>query len=872
MAHGFYGRESELAWLRSQFETVAAGGGPRLAVVVAESGTGKSRLVQQLYLQLTADPHWDPPEVDYWPDAFRSAGDTLRVTPVMDGHEPKGPPRFIWMGGRWTPTTERNATDRRSVLPEVQEAIMDHVRLLDRHRSVWSVATKRVASAVPSTVLEESLGAVVPMSGLLTKLVLGSAEMMKERLQGPRTVGESQDISMAREVKEVLDCLKEILEGGRRVPAVLWLDDAQWMDPETEDLLEEVWERGRQKQWPLLVVATHWEREWRQAVQERSGLGRWAAEPWSESRVLQAAGAAELAAWLGEQLPGLTAAQRALLVEKAAGNWLQMDENVGGLRKNTRLFVGRDLAAPLTEAGEAFVRSFKVKREERVRQRFEQLDESSRDLLGWATRIGWRFLAEVVEEYARQELPEADAAQLLGELVDPMVVLGVRSALTREFRDKLMFAVAEAHRREMLQASEGPLGAVLRRHLRDWIDNSFDEDGGILWPGRGKDHAIRPRSVTALGLAERAELLGLASRELLAEGAAGEAGAATLVHLAKLLGETSDYERGRKLLETALERSQSWSTDDSLQAHAQYAYHLYEGGEFAASRAIYQRLLAFYPDDSVERATALSLLGFIEQELGDWRSAKVSSEQALAMLTDTGAGDAPIHLVSTLKLNLAMCLSALGLHDEARIRAQEAVAGFAQEIPESSYWWGVVWVDVGLIERAAGDLTAASRLADRAARLSEAELGGDHFEPSCAWMLQAWSCLDQGDFVRAQALIERSLAVRDRALPRGHWRTLIGLENLACLHRAQGRVARADEVMLHLAGELPAGPATSFSLEFSVRAECRIAAALWRAGERDRARERLDRALERCGQRDRPEVVSRLSAIRERMMQEVRHD
>jgi predicted ATPase len=75
MTDGFYGRKRESAWLRGQFDAVAAKDadgrftGPRMAFVIAESGIGKSRLVQELYLGLTSDPAWDPPEVDYWPDA-----------------------------------------------------------------------------------------------------------------------------------------------------------------------------------------------------------------------------------------------------------------------------------------------------------------------------------------------------------------------------------------------------------------------------------------------------------------------------------------------------------------------------------------------------------------------------------------------------------------------------------------------------------------------------------------------------------------------------------------------------------------------------------------------------------------------------------
>jgi len=72
----FYGREIESAWLREQFDVVAAKGvdgrftGLRMAFVTAESGIGKSRLVQERYLCLTSDLVWGPPEIDCWSDAF----------------------------------------------------------------------------------------------------------------------------------------------------------------------------------------------------------------------------------------------------------------------------------------------------------------------------------------------------------------------------------------------------------------------------------------------------------------------------------------------------------------------------------------------------------------------------------------------------------------------------------------------------------------------------------------------------------------------------------------------------------------------------------------------------------------------------------
>jgi hypothetical protein len=142
MTSTFYGRAAELAWLRRQFDLVAARGedglcsGPRMAVVVAETGYGKSRLVQELYLQLTSDPLWDPAESDYWPDAFRGAGSQLRVNPDMAGHAPKGPPRFMWLGVRWQPPDDRNS-DLRPVLPDLKSELSIHLRIVERHREVW---------------------------------------------------------------------------------------------------------------------------------------------------------------------------------------------------------------------------------------------------------------------------------------------------------------------------------------------------------------------------------------------------------------------------------------------------------------------------------------------------------------------------------------------------------------------------------------------------------------------------------------------------------------------------------------------------------------------------------------------------------------
>ena len=136
---GLHGRTTELAWLRSLWDAATARdasgrftGGPRMAVIAAETGYGKTRLVQALYQQLTEDPTWDPAEINYWPDAFQAPGEQLRVNPDPEGHVPKGPPQFLWLGMRWQPTDVRNVSDRRSALPELRHSMVTRAEILKR--------------------------------------------------------------------------------------------------------------------------------------------------------------------------------------------------------------------------------------------------------------------------------------------------------------------------------------------------------------------------------------------------------------------------------------------------------------------------------------------------------------------------------------------------------------------------------------------------------------------------------------------------------------------------------------------------------------------------------------------------------------------
>ena len=354
-----------------------------MAVVTAETGYGKSRLVQELYLRLSSDAQWDPAESNYWPDAFRGAGEQLRTNPDMSGIEPKGPPRFMWLGVRWQPPDVRNA-DLRPVLPDLKSELSIHLRIVERHREGWErvLEARRKALGVKglkqgaleafgagAEKVAENIG--IPFAGLALKLLGGAKDAVQEQLSGPRTHDAIREEATKDLVDDLLECLDALMHGPYGRPTVLWLDDAQWADPQAMAFLERAWAQAQRRRWPLLVVATHWEREWRELLRRepaaRAGtLAAFDGRAGVEVKTLGKAADADLRALLLARLPGLRGPQVQMLLEKAAGNFLSMVENIGDLSREAQHFEGDDVRGALSEEGEAFVQTWESDRARRV--------------------------------------------------------------------------------------------------------------------------------------------------------------------------------------------------------------------------------------------------------------------------------------------------------------------------------------------------------------------------------------------------------------------------------------------------------------------------------------------------------------------------
>jgi tetratricopeptide (TPR) repeat protein len=837
----FHGRTAELAQLRHLFEECAARdpvtgrfGGPRMAVVIAESGIGKSRLVQALYQQLTTDLLWDPPEVNYWPDAFMDAGVQLRVTPNMSGHVAQGPPRFAWLGARFHSTDIRNLSERRSSLTELRHSIMTHAEILRAHGSAWADATGRIKHAIARDSVGETISqvadAAVPFGGLLAKLVAGGVKLVRDRTAERKSVEDASDKASKTLVDDVAESMCSLLDGKGGLPSILWLDDSQWIDAETQELLYRVWRIARERDWPLLVVITHWERPWRelrrQADGER-GLVSFEGQPGVSIIELQYAEPDALRSYLLLQMPGLTPDQQSLMLEKAAGNFLTMVENVGQLLRVPANFVERRTTGALCPAGERVVREWQSERHKHVEQNFTGLAPEVQELLGWSSHLGMSFLHEVVEDFADQVAGHPRAAALLQECVDPLVILGRPNDLLREFRDRAFHDVAKHYFANYGQEHAAPLEAILRKRLAEWVNNSFDETGDEIWPHVKKGISAPPRAITGLSNEEARDVLGMAVAYLPLQGTADWSDSAQVAAL-----------RARYLLAIVDRRENLWDrvrqscqglepVDWNQLPMGALAIHNLEwladqaetAGALLAALGMRMRLLAVdreaagsaMPDRLRDVSVSLINVGRILECRGDLSGALARYEESLViahrLLADEETPDR-LRDVSVSLNNVGNILErrgdmpgALARYEECLVIAYRLLAD--EETPDRLRDVSFSLINVGRILECRGDISGALARYEEslgiARRLLADEETPERLRDVSVSLDNVGRILEfSGDIPGALARYEESLGIRHRLLddektPERWHDVSVSLNNVGNILRSRGDTSGALE-------------------------------------------------------------------------------
>jgi hypothetical protein len=96
----FFGRKTEIDLLSSLYQK-AKTGQPQIAVLCADTGIGKTRLIQEFYhdLSLNEDPDM------YWPDLLTDTKHTMSLVPKFDELYINQASRMPWM---WLPLRCQN--------------------------------------------------------------------------------------------------------------------------------------------------------------------------------------------------------------------------------------------------------------------------------------------------------------------------------------------------------------------------------------------------------------------------------------------------------------------------------------------------------------------------------------------------------------------------------------------------------------------------------------------------------------------------------------------------------------------------------------------------------------------------------------------
>jgi hypothetical protein len=483
----FYGRTTELAQLQSLFEQAATpGAGPRMVTLVAHTGVGKTRLAHEFYRWLSNHPKWDA--TDYWPDDLGSDKDTLRSNPELPANH-LGKPLFLWWGMRAANTTDRNHADE-GAMSRAASALR-HLRTINENM-LEKIRDQGVAEG-HGMMFEGLLGPV------LNLLRAGATGFEHKRARTKSTLEERNE--------ELLSCSNELLDAlrfflhGKKIPVVVLVDDAQWIDVGSLDFLTRLWAAAGRNNWPLLVLATHWEQEWNENYlkkgRERAatlarfyGEGAGQVDGRASTLLLVNSPPADLAAWVRAELPGLTDKQVDLLVNKAGANFLQLTQNVRSLQiRPEYYFVAATTKGALTPAGERHVDNFKAEPVARATQMFQQLSTDVQSALGWSSYFGQRFLRDVAAAFAARMSvkmavkTETEPEIALRKAVDPLAILAQASAAAAsltEFRQGAFHHAAHEHISELFGDIKVAQEEALLDVLRAWINDSFDASGERL--------------------------------------------------------------------------------------------------------------------------------------------------------------------------------------------------------------------------------------------------------------------------------------------------------------------------------------------------------------------------------------------------------
>ena len=481
----FIGRGQELEKLRLAWSR-AREGKPQVCVLRGESGFGKTRIVQAFYSWLSSDPAQDPN--GYWPDVLLKEGKNLRLNPPPECFGIGKALPWLWWGVRWDDPDIHNKGELSSC------AIIDGLHHLEVHRQALSSRTEYVKRMGKAGLEAGAALANLASLGIVGTLkdLGGLAQLWREergeKARDELSVAARQEMALQEQADTLFAFLRTLMQRSalnqNSLPVILVLDDAQWIDARSLALVSRLLAGATEKQWPLMLILTHWERDWHLQTEDqtrdsfpalcsRLSAASSVSAPSLAIDICDIGRLPEVERLLVDALPGLTPEQVAFLGERADGNPRLMVEIILDLRDEPSYFVDEDVGGHLSEDGLAALRSRSFELHEVQKRRFRRLDDPLRELLGYASHQGMRFLRDLALEVAGvvdKDSGAKDNALRLARAIQPYAVLAAESAVIYEFRHRVFHDLAR-ERIDRLPQLARSLSQALVQVVSAWLNS-----------------------------------------------------------------------------------------------------------------------------------------------------------------------------------------------------------------------------------------------------------------------------------------------------------------------------------------------------------------------------------------------------------------
>jgi hypothetical protein len=489
----FFGREAELKTLEAIWQ-LASTGKPQIGVLIGETGLGKTRIIQEFYRRLAVKQQKETQP--YWSTTL-SNGKNLSLQPVIQNESAQIP--WLWWSMRWQPEDGRNMILRQSPFEEGDSHLLANVLPIIRKRKRNSL--RNSAALTLSTILAD-----VASVGLYGS-ALALFDLIKARNEFNKTVDKDIASLLTERTRELventLNYLRLFLDKtqgtGPTVPVILVLDDAQWMDQVSVDALAIIFEQARHENWPLMVLASHWAKEWNESESKLLSLDLYNNDEnhrkhnftclydiyhyfsYQDSNSCNVSHLAtmqrkELESIVIKALPGLTSEQTDKIVTEADGNPRAMEEMIRLLLTHDRNFTDGNPINPLSKIGlSQLAKIEKTDLYRKVMERFDNLDESLQYSLTAGAFLGTNFLHPLVFELLnKSELLELELTNIsqrdFHDAETIHVLIQSVTEASHEFQQKIYHQVASDYLKDELSVFYDEYVFSVESVIDHWLD------------------------------------------------------------------------------------------------------------------------------------------------------------------------------------------------------------------------------------------------------------------------------------------------------------------------------------------------------------------------------------------------------------------